>query len=322
MSIRLRAMALLSLLLLLATAGGCELLRGEMGFTGKYMLVASDATAVPNEEVSIPCRARKGDFFLDQEDVAIYYLKDGKVYAIVKTDDEGEGAATFRPTAEGDYPFTVQYYPKRATSSEPLSVDVVVTCREPNTPLFVTDIDKTLTLAESRSREVLEGDPKPMPGAAAALEQLSKDYTIVYLTQRSDYLRVKTRAWFNRHGYPAGPMFMPRLRDIFDGNEKFKTCQSIKLRKQFKGPAYGIGDRTTDAKAYAAAGLQPILMDPISDPNNADYLRDELKKLADLPSGVQVVETWPQVLELVAGKPFPADAAKDKRQKMLDHLTK
>ncbi len=317
---RIRSLALLPMTLLLLCAGGCGWFRTELGYPGEYLLVANDALAVPGETVCLCARARKGTFFRDQEHVALYYFKDGRIYSIVKADDEGEANIPFTPTKVGDYIFDVEYYPRDLEANQPLRVEILVTCREPNTPLFITDIDSTLIDPRSRARMVLEGDPTPLEGAAESVQQLAKDFVIIYLTARPDYLGLRTRNWLSLRGFPRGPVFMSRIKTLVDGNEKYKATQLAEIREKFKGPAYGIGDRLTDIEAYIQAGVQPILLSPLSQPPDADFLREEVKTIDALPPGTAVVETWAQAMEVAKGKQFPAGPAKEKRVKLLEQL--
>ena len=314
------------LLLCLAAApfgAGCEALRQDMGFDGEYMLVGRDAMVRPGEDAAIEVRLRKGNFFLDQANKGVYFFRDGNFLAVVKTDHEGEVHLPFRPPGVGDYRFLVECYPSRKQPGAALAVQVVVACREANTPLCVVDIDNTLSDPNGTGvRQVVEDSP-PMPGAPAAMARLAQTCAVVYLTHRPDYLCKITREWLDKNHLPPGIILAARRGQILEGNEKLKARILAEFRRQFGGPGVGIGDRASDTQAYASAGLRPFLIVPDHTLTDARAVRAALEQVAELPPSAEVVRSWAEFEQAVlGGATFPASAARLRLETMLKDMEK
>jgi hypothetical protein len=106
-------------------------------------------------------------------------------------------------------------------------------------------------------------------------------------------------------------------------NEKYKQAVLADIRRQFSGPAIGIGDKASDARAYARAGLRALLILRLSDPPTPAEFRRAAGELHDLPDSVEVVTGWDEVQKAVfEGKVFPAAKAKERLSLLADELEK
>jgi len=95
-------------------------------------------------------------------------------------------------------------------------------------PIFVSDVDGTLTTSETEEfTDLLTGAlPDANPNAAAALQILAtKGLRPFYLTARPEWLTERTREFLNARGFPPGVVF---------------------------------GNTDSDAAAYANANVQPL----------------------------------------------------------------
>ena len=91
------------------------------------------------------------------------------------------------------------------------------------------------------------------------LDELARDYEILYLSARDDSLLARSRAWLDHHQFPRGALL---TRDLHLGNlsaESFKTRRLRELQRRFQLVA-GVGDRNEDARAYLEAGLYAIMI--------------------------------------------------------------
>jgi hypothetical protein len=175
-----------------------------------------------------------------------------------------------------------------------------VTCREAKAPLLIVDIDKTLVASGIKS--VLWGTPRVMPGSREAMQRLAKDFTVIYLTHRVDYMGEKTKAWLKAAGYPRGPVLLADVRELLERSGAYKNATLEELRHRFTGRAVGVGDKPSDAAAYTANGVQAFLLvdvPPDASPSDLSRLADSLQSL---PEDVQVVTGWNQVEQALAGK--------------------
>ena len=131
---------------------------------------------------------------------------------------------------------------------------------DPGTPFIITDIDGTLTLSdEELFMEIADGSYDPlMKGAAIELMQAwaAKGYAIVYMTARPHILRAETRAWLDRHGYPAGPLISANSLAVGASAEEYKTAWGNRLISEFGWtPVAAYGNADTDIGAYENAGI-------------------------------------------------------------------
>lgn len=121
----------------------------------------------------------------------------------------------------------------------------------------------------------------PLPGAVEALSRLAKDYGLVVVTARWQFMESETREWLNRH--------FPGLFQSIHFSEHI-TGQGMKVPKsefcQQVGAEILIDDNLGNAEECAAAGIRVLLF--------GDY---PWNKADQLPEGVERVSHWQQVLE-------------------------
>jgi hypothetical protein len=142
------------------------------------------------------------------------------------------------------------------------STDVFLELVPPHTPMFVSDVDGTLT--ESEHAEVgafLTGSqPDVHPDAARAYRILAaKGYRPMYLTARPEWLVKRTRELLDENGFPPGivhtTLGLTGARG--DAAAAFKTGELEMLAEKGMSPAWAFGNTASDAQAYDNAEISP-----------------------------------------------------------------
>jgi len=143
------------------------------------------------------------------------------------------------------------------------AVDMFMEIVPPNTPMFVADMDGTLTDSETAQFfAILTGTiPNANPDAATALNILaSKGYRPMYLTARPEWLVKTSQDWIVAKGFPPGILHTTLVGGGATGPaaSMYKTEELAMLAQRMLKPAYAIGNTNTDADAYNAGNVQPL----------------------------------------------------------------
>ena len=124
--------------------------------------------------------------------------------------------------------------------------------------LVITDVDGTLTAHESSFAKavIIGGKVKPHPGAAASLRAVTeRGYQVVYVTARPDRFTDATRAWLGNNGFPRGPVRLADALWLKPGAATIAYKTRVLDGLNHFEVAAGVGNRTSDVRAYTAAGL-------------------------------------------------------------------
>jgi hypothetical protein len=171
-----------------------------------------------------------------------------------------------------------------------------VTVLDPNRPVAIVDIDKTLS-ADSGLKFVKKSNSEntPLPGSQEYLKQLNETHEIVYLTHRSNLFTAKTNRWLKQENYPAGSVIYSDYLDpdsddfiLYSGSAEYK----IRVLEQFQqnhphNPLdIGLGDKFKDAKAYGSVGIRSIQI--LDD--------DEERQEESFPKDTQFLKSWQEVV--------------------------
>jgi phosphatidate phosphatase PAH1 len=132
-----------------------------------------------------------------------------------------------------------------------------------DTPVFVTDIDGTLTTFETEAfTDLLLGQiPDANPSSAEALTVLaSKGIRPFYLTARPEWLMERTREFLAARGYPAGIAHttLSKIGATGSAAVTYKTSELAALLAKGFVPTWAFGNTDSDATAYQNAGLAPL----------------------------------------------------------------
>ncbi|MFO0741667.1 MAG: phosphatidylinositol transfer protein [Labilithrix sp.] len=163
------------------------------------------------------------------------------IFEIPKAKELGPGRHRVRLVVRGDESFT------------DLFIDVV----PPQTPIFVSDVDGTLTSSENiEYAALLVGTiPATHPAAPEALRALAdKGYRPLYLTARPEWLVGRTREFLDQHGFPPGIIHTTASLigpSAYGGAAQFKSGDLAQIATKGLVPAFGFGNKPTDSEAYA-----------------------------------------------------------------------
>ncbi|PRQ08034.1 hypothetical protein ENSA7_23180 [Enhygromyxa salina] len=134
---------------------------------------------------------------------------------------------------------------------------------EPGTPIFLSDIDGTLTTFETEEFVDLLAGVTPMANqfAATALSTLQdKGYHAMYLTARPEFLVQRSREFIAERGFPPGIIHTSLFLEgaLGDAAVAYKTGELAMLMGKGLIPTYVFGNTDSDAEAYDNAGIMPL----------------------------------------------------------------
>ncbi|NJK32401.1 MAG: phosphatidylinositol transfer protein [Deltaproteobacteria bacterium] len=134
---------------------------------------------------------------------------------------------------------------------------------EQGTPIFLSDVDGTLTTFESEEfGDFLLGEvPSANEFSATALGILQdKGFHAMYLTARPEWLVARTREFVEVRGYPPGIIHTSLFFDGATGDkaEAYKSGELAMLAGKGLVPIYVFGNTDSDAAAYHAANILPL----------------------------------------------------------------
>ncbi|MDI1483152.1 phosphatidylinositol transfer protein [Polyangium sp. y55x31] len=142
------------------------------------------------------------------------------------------------------------------------TTDLFVEVVPKGTPVFVSDIDGTLTTYETEEFVALAQGalPEVRKDAAKLFDVLvSKGYHPFYMTARPEWLGARTRAFLDQNGFPHGIVHTTLTKSGALGSEasSYKTGELLMLAQKGMIPTYAFGNTDTDAEAYFNAMVQP-----------------------------------------------------------------
>jgi len=294
----------------LTASAGCGAQQLILGTEGAYLLTVRDAVTPPGREVGLVARLQQGDLLRGRQGHVIRFKQGDDLLKAAETDADGVARVTFTPAEPGDYVFTVEVAAAGLPDEPPAPRDLLVACRDPEEPMAVVDLDKTLVA--SGFHTVLLGNPEPMAGSVEVLKRLARDHTIIYLTHRPDYFGPKSKGWLWANGYPRGPVLLATVGSFLAGSGTYKRDMIRALKGKFARVEVGIGDKFSDVEAYHAGGLTSILILPVPENPAPEDLEALAEQVADLPGGVHVVTGWDQVEEILFEGKSHAPSAMEK----------
>ena len=259
------------------------------------LFLGFDTLAKQGEQVKVSAKLQFGDFLSPRPNYLVSFFLSGKLMGRARTDEDGIAEIDFVPEKPGLFNFEARLDPQETGLEKAPEANILVCCPETDRRLMVVDLDKTLVA--SGFYTVLVGDPEPTGDSARVLNKFAERFAVIYLTHRPDLFAASSKDWLRRHGYPAGPLLSSSLSSFFEGSEKYKTGRLSQLKKEFPNLKLGIGDKFSDARAYAANGMTAyIIVQREEDKSSRHYLNtvEEIKKL---PPSVEVVNGWKQIDE-------------------------
>jgi hypothetical protein len=214
---------------------------------------------------------------LVDEDVDVYLLRDcgqtwEKLGTATTTNDgdhatvegvEDSGGRVFFEVPAGKELGPGRHRARFVVQGDLSATDVYIEVVPKGTPMFVSDVDGTLTDSENAEfSALLKGAlPDVHPGASTALGKIAKKgYHPMYLTARPEWLVQRTRELVAVNGFPAGIIHTTLGLTGAKGNSAatFKTDELAWLAGHGMAPAWAFGNTASDADAYENAGIQPL----------------------------------------------------------------
>jgi len=287
-------------------AAGSIFLSAEKG----VVFYAFDTLAYPGQPVDLVVSLQGTRDMKGLPGVTVGFFHGDDLLGAAETNEKGLAGIPWTPPKAGNYAFVARIVdvPEGvdAAIKEVSPAPLLVAAHDPKARLVILDLDHTVV--DSSFFRVLLGGAKPMADSVKVTQRLANRYGIVYLTHRPDLLTRKSKGWLSENGYPAGPLLVSELKEAFGDSGKFKTAKLRDLRKAYPNVQIGIGDKLSDAQAYADNGLTAYLI-----PNCKDKPKD-LRKTAQQLRGLKgngrlnVVDGW-QGIEagIFNGRKYPPE---------------
>jgi len=303
-----RSWLLAAPLFLALALAGCAQQAAILGTTGGTLFQGFDVLAYPGDKVKVTARFQGGDFLKGLEGYLVGFYQLDQRLGQERTDQEGNSEIEITAPAAGNLCLLAKLEDPDVRRTALTTADIIVAARPRETRMIIVDLDQTIV--GGSLGDVLAHRAAPIVDSQTVLSRAAKDYTIVYLTDRSALFTAVTKNWLRQYDYPLGPLLTNTQIGFLGGSEKFKTAALKDLKNRYPAIQWGIGDQAGDARAYAANGLRPILLLHPEKMNNPEQVRLWIHHLQSLPAGVEAVDSWPQIEKvLYDGTHYPvADA--------------
>lgn len=131
---------------------------------------------------------------------------------------------------------------------------------------FLIDIDGTIANGDHRLHHIQKepkawddyflacGGDTPIDHMHAVVCALSDHCHIVYVTGRSDLIRMETIAWLDQHGFPCDALYMRKQGD-HTNDDVLKIQLLAQVRADGYEPLMAFDDRKRVVDAWRAAGM-------------------------------------------------------------------
>lgn len=141
--------------------------------------------------------------------------------------------------------------------------DTYIEVVDPGTPIFLSDIDGTLTTSEWERLVdfLLDNIPDANSGAPEALTALAeRGYRPMYLTARPEFLGNRTHEFIELHGFPPGIIHttLSATGALGSSAVTYKSDELQALANRGLVPIWVFGNTDSDAEAYDNAGIVPL----------------------------------------------------------------
>ncbi len=230
----------------------------------EFKLQNQDSLVNPADAQSLPGRMAKGKSLntrpFPEEWVSLWtWNAAGEWTQLARQRTDEDGKYTFDLT--GDDSFGLGLHTTYAVlEGDGTCAEHIIANWPAGTQVLVTDIDETLTTADSELiRQIGDPsyEPQRRPGAQLLLNTwVEKGYKVVYLTARPHDFRVPTRKWLNDHGFPLGPVVTADSLVFGDSAVRYKGAFLTRVVDELQWDvvvAYGNAD--SDIEAYEQAGI-------------------------------------------------------------------
>jgi hypothetical protein len=161
-------------------------------------------------------------------------------------------------------------------------------------PVFVSDVDGTLTVAESEEfGALLSGRLPAVNTDAPEVSRIlaSKGYHAMYLTARTEWLVGRTRDFLAANSFPPGVVHTTQSATGATGAAaaEYKSEELAALADHGLVPSWAFGNTATDAQAYENAGV--------------DLSKRVFYRFSDTAHGGRRIESYSELLSEVSALP-------------------
>jgi len=231
------------------------------GCGGHYTLTVGDHVGAIGRDAPVVARLQRNDFFvLDlavKEALMRFRVGDGTERGAY-TDKLGyAGTTVASPSAPGRYPLTVDH---GDFEGEEVHAEAMMFVWDPARTVVAVDADSLPVAWDARADH-----------ARAALKRLAEDANILYLTREALHSHAAIHNKLAAAGYPDGPVLLwqrQRWHIVRGGRYKLPrvvvesrlVSQLPELRKMFPKLSIGLCTSKIAARAFAAAGMQAVVI--------------------------------------------------------------
>jgi hypothetical protein len=191
----------------------------------------------------------------DVERQHVQFCADGQAVGAGRTDDDGAAAVVFDLADDA-----TQYEAQAVVDGRELRGTGRVFHWDARRVVIAVDIDRTIEQTQYQRLIFGPGEDESaaMQSSAETLNDLARDFQILYLTSRPRFLLDKTRTWLRERGFPDGPVVMATgLRQMIRARE-YKLERLRTLRAEWPTLLIGIGDKPRDVDPYGANDMLAI----------------------------------------------------------------
>lgn len=209
----------------------------------------------------------------------VEFLRDGELLGSAMTDDSGRAVFVCK---RGSEPWC---YSAHVECSGERTSEGTVFVWPADRPVVVFDLDDTLLKAKYAGMVFcLKDSSPPMPLAQETVEELSKDYSIVYLTVRARVFRDMTRTWLAKHEFLPFPTTYAIDFSYYTKQKEARVDIIKNIQRNGFTIVAGVGDKEADELALDECGIPRMIVRPGYRAQRSDTIL--LNGLADVPDTV------------------------------------
>jgi len=261
---------------------------------GHVDLRGDDLVLLPGAPIILKAKLSKAYAFFENtlSNKTVEFYHEGSLLGTSQTDRRGESTFSVSealPNGQHEIVLRTKIDKKNYES------EVLIQILDSTSAIGLLDIDDTISRTDKS--ELMRGDYKaspPLPGAVAALSELSESFQLLYLTARDDNFKNSTRSWLECFKFVPAPVFVDSWKVGFSGI-KFPNARAYKSKKiasimnTHPNIAFGVGDKESDALAYDDHSILPII---ISD-------RSSTGASSKFPEATIFVTKWKEALRVI-----------------------
>ena len=251
-------------------------------------LILFDQWVGPGEAVRLRARLISRVGFIIQSAVSgerVEFQVDGQVIEPVLTGGDGLAMAPYHLSKEGAYTIKARLIGNPRYEAQ--EVEALLLYGRLGRNVVVVDVDATKTRSESPRFPFLPSPPRErMPKVNQVLDELSKQYQLVYYHNGREAELPEMRRWLKEQKFPRTLFFVWHLSERVET----RTEQMIEHLNELKSSArlfLGITRSPADVRAFLSVGMKGLL-----------FLEDEDTAI---PERARMITDWDTLSSLMKG---------------------